>query len=241
MTIVFLARVVLGMPGPPLCAKCRQIGASEGDSWCTGCTAWEFVGRELTASWDSVGARALASDIILSAGRQIRALRSLSAGLAREERRAPDPEEKAGSERSTLPRRRSLAPPPPAPKEEDLSCDEEESEEESERRDPTPEVAPIRGSHQPPPEPDGPPPDYHRRHRGAGTSRASHKSSSHREHSDRRDSQRHSGKRRGGRKHQRLYRLATDPSKVVHRKPGQSFWELRSSDLSQLELDRLGR
>ena len=159
------------MPGTPLCAKCRQIGASEGDSWCTGCTAWDFVGRELTASWDSTGARALASDIILGAGRQIRALRSLSAGLARQapvSGTVPEPSEPPKG-RSELPRRRSLAPPPPAPKEEDISIEEEETEEESEQRDPR-----------------------------AGTSRASHdhQSSSHRERSDR-GSRRHSGRRRG--------------------------------------------
>ena len=229
------------MPGPPLCAKCRQISASEGDSWCTGCTAWEFVGRELTASWDSVGARRLASDIILSAGRQIRALRSLSAGLPREEHRAPVPEPvEPPKHRSTLPRRRSSAPPPPAPK---GSGEEEETEEESEQREPNREVHPIRERHPKPPEPDGAPPGHRRRRSEAGASRAStgHHNSSNRERSDRGSHRHSSGRRRGGRKHQRLYCLASDPNKVVHRKPGHDFWELRSSDLGQLELDRLGR
>ncbi len=233
------------MPGPPLCAKCRQIPASEGDSWCTGCTAWEFVGRELTAAWDSVGARNLASDIILSAGRQIRALRSLSAGLARVEPRLPpgDPPREA-SERATLPRRRSQAPPPPAPKEEEESIEEEETDEESVHREPTPEVHPIRDSSRRPPEPDGPPPGLRYPRSDAGKSRASGKkhSGSHREHRERSDRRDHTrGRRRGGRKHQRVYRLATDPTRVIHRKPGQAFWELRSGDLGQLELDRLGR
>lgn len=231
------------MPGTPLCAKCRQIGASEGDSWCTGCTAWDFVGRELTASWDSPGARALASDIILGAGRQIRALRSLSAGLARQapvSGTVPEPSVPPKG-RSELPRRRSLAPPPPAPKEEDLSVEEEETEEESEQREPTPEARGNRGRDPKPPEPDDPPSGHRSRRSGAGTSRVSHdhQSSSHRERSDR-GSRRHSGRRRGGRKHQRLYRLADDPNKLVHRRPGQDFWELKT-DLGQLELDRLGR
>lgn len=231
------------MPGTPLCAKCRQIGASEGDSWCTGCTAWDFVGRELTASWDSPGARALASDIILGAGRQIRALRSLSAGLARQapvSGTVPEPSVPPKG-RSELPRRRSLAPPPPAPKEEDLSVEEEETEEESEQRDPTPEARGNRGRDPKPPEPDDPPSGHRSRRSGAGTSRVSHdhQSSSHRERSDR-GSRRHSGRRRGGRKHQRLYRLADDPNKLVHRRPGPDFWELKT-DLGQLELDRLGR
>ena len=233
------------MPGPPLCAKCRQTSANEGDSWCTGCTAWEFVGRELTAAWGSTSARALASDIVLSAGRQIRALRSLSAGLARVEARprAGDPP-REGSERATLPRRRSQAPPPPVPKEEEVSCEEEETEEESGQRDPTPEAVPIRGSSRRPPEPDGPPPGKRHHPPDAGRSRASRggHSGSHREHRERSGRREHTrGKRRGGRKHQRLYRLATDPTKVIHRKPGHAFWELRSSDLGQLELDRLGR
>lgn len=72
------------MPPPQACAKCRNCPAAEGDSWCLGCTGWEAVGRELTAAWDSSGARRLASDLVVSCCRQVRALRSVTAGLSRE-------------------------------------------------------------------------------------------------------------------------------------------------------------
>ena len=68
---------------PPLCAKCRETTAAEGDSWCLGCTAWEALGRELAGHWDSSGARVLANDLVVSCVRQVRGLRSLSAGLTR--------------------------------------------------------------------------------------------------------------------------------------------------------------
>ena len=72
------------MPPPQACAKCRNCPAAEGDSWCLGCTGWEAIGRELTAAWDSSGARRLAGDLVVSCCRQVRALRSVTAGLTRE-------------------------------------------------------------------------------------------------------------------------------------------------------------
>ena len=69
---------------PNLCHKCRQVPASEGDTWCYGCSGCEAIGRELTASWDGIGSRGLVADLVVNAARQVRALRSLSAGLARE-------------------------------------------------------------------------------------------------------------------------------------------------------------
>ena len=167
------------MPPPSVCAKCRQIPAAQGDSWCSGCSAWEFVGKELTASWDSQGARLLASDLIVGAARQIKALRSLSSGLTRESGgKGAAGSNRAASERvgeDRMPRRRSVpsAPPPPPAKEEELSDElEEETEEETEGEGHR-EVAPLAsGGHNRPPEPEGPPPskerrgDHRRDHRG---------------------------------------------------------------------------
>lgn len=237
------------MPPPSVCAKCRQIPAAEGDSWCSGCSAWEFVGKELTASWDSQGARLLASDLIVGAARQIKALRSLSSGLTREtggkgaaggSRAAA---ERAGEDkRESLPRRRSVpsAPPPPPPKEEEQSDEfEEETEEETEGEGHR-EVAPLgSGGHKRPPEPDGPPPNKERR----GDHRREHRG----ENRDRRRDKEKSGKKRrgpgsrGGRKHQKLYRLAHDPFLNVHRKPSSSFWDLPTHGREHLESGHLGR
>ena len=138
------------MPPGPRCTKCHQIAAAEGDSWCTGCSAWEFLGRELTASWDSEGARVLAGDLAVTAARQVKALRSLSSGLARvaggpsagtgrAEVPVPAAEPKRRAEqphtgRDSLPRRRAPLPPPPLPPKEEESEEGEESEEETRDR-----------------------------------------------------------------------------------------------------------
>ena len=66
-----------------LCSRCKQVAAVEGDLWCSGCSAWESIGRELAASWDQSGCRVVATDLALNCARQIRALRSLGAGLSR--------------------------------------------------------------------------------------------------------------------------------------------------------------
>eukprot|EP00435_Cladocopium_sp_Y103_P017965 s2350_g4.t1 len=206
---------------PPLCAKCREAFANEGDSWCLGCISWEALGRELSGHWDQPGARLLANDFVVSCARQVRALRSLSAGLAREAgsvsvagsgrashepRPAGEAARSRADPRAELPRaRQPLPPPPPAPRqakaEEESEGDEEEDEEEEDKEDDTPiGVAPKRK----PPGPDGPsrgPGSTRTRSpRGSGERRRSH----HREDRDRRsergrDRQR-SRERRGDRK-----------------------------------------
>ena len=250
---------------PPLCNKCRNTAAAEGDSWCLGCSCWESIGRELSASWDSPGARLLASDLVVNCARQVRALRSLSAGLARQESTrgsagsaVPRPREgsrERADHRSSLPRRRSQEAVPP--KEEEESGGEEEgseSEEEPERRrrrerSRTPLKKPHEGDRRPP-EPDGPPPGL--RSIGTTLSRADEgapPAGRKRSHTRGRDSGQHrSGRRknrgstrRGGRKHQRLHRLALNPTKTVHRRLQGSVLELTSSQPGATDLGRLGR
>ncbi len=243
-------------PAPPPCAKCKSTTPALGDTWCTGCTSWEFLGRELSGSWDSPGARILANDLIVATARQVRALRSLSAGLVRDTERSRS----AGGNRAervesspptvdpreTLPRRRSVdgAPPPPVAKEEDEDTLEEqgESEEEEATPPPSPALRPLPGGSRRPPEPEGPPPKRRREEHRSRTSG--------RRDGDRRGSERHhksehkKSKRtghRGGRRHQRLYRAALDPNIPLHRKPGAAFWELQSGSADALELGHLGR
>ena len=238
------------MPPARSCNKCKTATAAEGDTWCVGCTSWEFIGRELCGSWDSSGARLLASDLVVNTARQIRALRSLSAGLARvaptapvagEGRARPGTEERGDQVvRESLPRRRSSIPPPPAAsaKEEDQSEDEDE---ESEEEIPDAEHRSLGGGHHRPPEPEGPSSGRERREY-----RDKEHSSGARDHHRGRDRERsrrrrQNSNRRGGRKHQRLNRLASNPQLLVHRKPGSDFWELQSGRRDVLESERLGR
>ena len=157
---------------PQVCAKCRGFPAQEGDSWCTGCIGWEALGRELTAHWDSEGGRHVANDLVVSTCRQVKALRSVTAGLTRSGGSVPEP--RAGSSRArgdtrvpeppAPPRRREAegSPPKRACKEEELSEEDEgeESEEEERREERSP---PRDADHKPirehrPRSPPGPPP-----------------------------------------------------------------------------------
>lgn len=243
-----------------LCAKCRGYPAQEGDSWCAGCIGWEALGRELTANWDSQGGRHLANDLVVSTCRQVRALRSVTAGLTRSGASAPA----AGKSRA---RGESVAvPEPPAPprreerertprrrpcKEEEVSereCEEESEEEErAEDRSPAKDAdhQPLRDGRPrspPPPPPERGPPGT----KSIGLSRQREEHSRERRHRDgsRRGSH-HSHRtsnRRGGRKHKRLHRLAENPDLVIHRAPGRSFWELSTDQPGGgLDLSRLGR
>jgi len=250
---------------PPLCNKCRNSPANEGDSWCLGCSCWESIGRELSAGWDSPGARLLASDLVINCARQIRALRSLSAGLARLEgprdtagppaARPREPSRERADHRSSLPRRRSREAVPPKEEEEESVGEEgSESEEDAERRRRQARSrTPIRKSHggdRRPPEPDGPPPGLRSigttlsraegREDTAGRKRSSTKRHESGHHSTGRRKNRGTT-RRGGRKHQRLHRLALDPNKTVHRRLGGPVLELTSSQPGATDLGRLGR
>ena len=65
------------------CNKCKVSFRIGGDTWCIGCSAWETIGNELTSRWSGpLGVRRIADDVALSAARQIRALRSLGAGVS---------------------------------------------------------------------------------------------------------------------------------------------------------------
>lgn len=243
-------------PGP-VCNRCRQAQAAEGDSWCSSCTSWEALGRELSGHWDVSGCRVLAADLVLNCVRQVRALRALGAGLSRAEAAIPVTSSPGagshrahrGSEvetpRAPLPRSRGTTPPPPVAKAEESDKDlqedlgEESEEEEEEERSPTPEHKPIHSGSRRPPEPDRHPTPAHRRghhHSEAGSGRASG-GYSERDRSRRREHGRRKSTRRGGRKHQRLHRLAIDPHIRVHRKPPADHWQLSCLDTGRNWLD----
>ena len=167
-------------PAGVTCNRCKQTQPLEGEAWCGACSAWESLGRELTVPWDQAGCRAVAADLIINTSRQVRALRSLGAGISRStqsagasradsagNRRAEGDSlrlsEKEGP-RASLPRKKAPPPPPPCPvpkeevREPEGEAEDEESEEEEERSlDPLVRSrGPDRG--QPPPEPENNPP-----------------------------------------------------------------------------------
>ena len=251
---------------PPVCNRCRCTPAAEGDSWCAACTCWKALGRELGASWDSPGARVLAADLVVNTCRQVRALRSLSAGLARQEtsgggagRASAHSSDRAPREadtRSSLPRRREerqevAKEEQESGEEEEEETDEEEERRRSKRRSRTP-VRRSTGGNRRPPEPEGPPPPPGTTSLGVTLGRGEAHRRDHRKtestrHDRDRDRRRegHSRKkkntRRAGRKHQRLHRLATTPHLRVHRKASDSFLELSSLQPGSQDLGRLGR
>ena len=62
------------------CHKCRQAVPHESDSWCLACSATEALSQELRNIWGSPGSRLVATDVVVSALRQVRALRRLGVG-----------------------------------------------------------------------------------------------------------------------------------------------------------------
>ena len=241
---------------PPICAKCRQSEALEGDTWCLGCSSWDALGRELSGHWDVPGARILAADLVVSCVRQVRGLRGFAAGLVRQ---AASPtasganrEAKVASPPATTAKalpaggKRPLPAPPPPPlppvKGEDHSEEEEEEEEEIDEEPPSSTHRPLGGSGgRPPPEPDHSPGGRRERRssRGAGESRASEKRERRTREEGEHKRKRHRKGHRGGRKHQRLHRLGENPLLPVHRQLPASYWELGSLARGRDALDRL--
>ena len=220
-------------PAGVSCNRCRQVPPAEGDAWCGACLSWESLGRELAGGWDQAGCRAVAADIVINCTRQIRALRSLGAGISRDHpsagpgradlagasRASGEPLLRAGPRegRASLPRRRSEAPPPPPrlsprrrTKEEPIErrpepeLDDEESEEE-EAGSPDPPVRTRKPDPKdPPPEPELPPREGH------------HRSSHHRSKADNRRSRERTRDRRDNRSSRRG-RERTRSGKKTHR------------------------
>ena len=123
------------------CNKCKVSFRIGGDTWCIGCSAWETIGNELTSRWSGpLGIRRIADDVALSAARQIRALRSLGAGVSLAP--APRVAESAKEEEEEVEKEEKKAAPGLAakarvtepPSEYEYTYTEEECDEPEERR-----------------------------------------------------------------------------------------------------------
>lgn len=90
----------------------------ESDSWCLGCSAAEALTAELRNTWGSPGSRALATDLLVSGLRQVRALRrlGLAAGGNRAALGAGDREGRE-TPRGSLPPPEPVRPPSSLPRE----------------------------------------------------------------------------------------------------------------------------
>ena len=103
------------------CNRCGQEEPHLGDSWCLACSASEAIVGELRSAWGSAGSRSLASDLLVSATRQIRALRRLGiAGAGRgrpsvPEGAAPRASPKQPERSASRPPQAALPEPPPPP------------------------------------------------------------------------------------------------------------------------------
>ena len=65
----------------PLCARCKRWVSQSGDSWCAACTATEVIQGEWCRTWQPAYRR-IAQDLVISVARQIRAIRSVAAGVS---------------------------------------------------------------------------------------------------------------------------------------------------------------
>lgn len=91
-----------------VCNKCGTSPPHASDSWCLACSALEQLGAELKGTWGAQGTRAIASDLIASCLRQVRALRRFGlAQLRPAEPLHPPPGRELPSDRE---RERSRAP-----------------------------------------------------------------------------------------------------------------------------------
>ena len=88
------------------CNKCHQGEPYLSDTWCLACSSVEALTGELKCGWGNTGTRALATDVLTTAVRQVRALRRLGlAGAGKARARTPEPV------RAAPPTERTEAPP----------------------------------------------------------------------------------------------------------------------------------
>ena len=116
------------------CNKCGQSAPHLGDSWCLACSAVEALGGELRQAWGSAGSRGLATDILTTAVRQVRALRRLGASGAGESR-APRAEEAALSGKPARELPLPAVPPSEPLRSASVKAEEKGPEEENEAED----------------------------------------------------------------------------------------------------------
>ena len=95
------------------CNKCGQAAPYLSATWCLGCNVVEALTGELRLAWGLGGSRAVATDILVSATRQVRALRRL--GIAGGGRARPASPVGAGSRAPPGDAEPPAEAPPPAP------------------------------------------------------------------------------------------------------------------------------
>lgn len=119
------------------CNKCQNAPPHGSDSWCLSCACHEQLGIELKGAWGSGGSRSVASDLIASCLRQVRALRRLglaagSGSVKPAEPPGPPPgfgaAPPSGAPAPSKPRATSKASGAKSVKEEDDEADEESTE-----------------------------------------------------------------------------------------------------------------
>ena len=218
-----------------LCNLCRVAPPYQEDTWCLACSAVESLTADLKSRWEFPGLREAAEEGIISAARQVKALRKLATGLAAERAslRGKEPARKAeaalteGRPRSPLPRSASRGSRAPEVKKEVADQPEEESGEGEEGESYSEEEVTLPGATRLPPrlaetsaraEDSGredrrskgsqPPPEPEH---PPGESRRKRKRG--REGGRDRGDRRH----RAGAKHKRLARLVEKPETRVHR------------------------
>eukprot|EP00438_Fugacium_kawagutii_P000234 Skav212279 [mRNA] locus=scaffold732:326080:334230:- [translate_table: standard] len=96
-----------------LCNKCQAAEPHGSDSWCLGCAAHEQIAVELKGAWPQPGLRVIASDLVASCLRQIRALKRVSLAVGAGSARPPEPAGPPPGYSAAPPpeRERSRAPP----------------------------------------------------------------------------------------------------------------------------------
>eukprot|EP00435_Cladocopium_sp_Y103_P012757 s645_g3.t1 len=122
------------------CAKCKQCKPFENDSWCIACAGVESLVTELAAGWHYPAFREAANDLVVSAVRGVKSLRTLDATAfsAGSSRAAGSGASRPALPRSTPPseRAKSRAPtPPPAPPKQEEESDSGESGDRLNRQD----------------------------------------------------------------------------------------------------------
>lgn len=213
------------------CNKCKVGLASEGDTWCTGCSSLELAQGLLKQKWHSKGVRQIVEETLLSSARLCRAFSNLDRTLgsdaggpppgisAKSQPARPRSRSPARGERPPLPRHSrpsSHSPVGRSPSEEsDLSWEPHASAVKKEQHTDLREERGSRGAdrserggdreHHSGRGSERPPePEYPPRHSSPAPKRKKKKTKK--------------ATRRGGTRHQRHYREADNPLKRSHRK-----------------------
>ena len=244
------------------CRRCQGAPATEGDTYCLCCSAWEALGRELQAPWSVPHVRSIVTDLVVSTARAVRALRNYCLSQAKPAGGSPsgkgkgvqEKAEEAEDTRGELPRKRPHRQRESSgvslkevkreeakrrrPASTDSSEEAEDEDEEPEGTDPY--HRPLGGEdRRDPPGPEGPPPSSDKKKEHPWRSQHSSPAGKHRAAEDHRRERDRGRRKRAGRKHQRLYRLEKNPTLRVHRSLPGLYLDRRAEDIGLQALETL--